>query len=73
MKNLILSTMLAGALLAPEIALAWGPEGHTAVGDIAEHYLTPRAKRQVHKIRKENRLGDFEISSWPDNIRRTPE
>ena len=57
MKNLILSTMLAGALLAPEIALAWGPEGHTAVGDIAEHYLTPRAKRQVHKILKENRLG----------------
>ena len=73
MKNLILSTMLVGALLAPEMALAWGPEGHTVVGDIAEHYLTQRAKRQVHKILKENRLGDFEISSWPDNIRRTPE
>jgi hypothetical protein len=41
----ILSLSMLAAL--PQNAIAWGDEGHQIVALIAEHYLTPAAKRQV--------------------------
>ena len=60
------SLMTAGL---PEVAPAWGPEGHTIVADIAVRHLTPRARKQVRAILKDMQLGDYEVASWPDIIR----
>jgi hypothetical protein len=43
---IVLVSFLTLAAL-PQQALAWGDDGHKAVALIAQHYLTPAAKRQV--------------------------
>ncbi|MBP7009356.1 MAG: hypothetical protein KBC66_06115 [Kiritimatiellae bacterium] len=68
----ILCAALALAVLASP-ARAWGPEGHEIVADIAEHYLTPVAREKVKDLLGSKKLGDVEISSWPDIIRGTKE
>jgi hypothetical protein len=59
-------------------ALAWGPEGHRAVGDIAARYLTAKTRVQVSELLKDDRLADGELSgrrtlgeiaSWADEIK----
>ena len=64
------------ALSAP--ALAWGPEGHRVVGDIASRYLTAEAQAQVTELLKNDRLADGEpsgrrtlgeIANWADEIK----
>jgi hypothetical protein len=50
-------------------ALAWGPEGHEVVADIAEQYLTTNAQQAVKDILGSKDLGDYEIAVWPDIIR----
>lgn len=64
------------ALSAP--ALAWGPEGHRVVGDIASRYLTTRAQSQVTELLRNDRLADGEpsgrrtlgeIANWADEIK----
>ncbi|HMD01129.1 MAG TPA: S1/P1 nuclease, partial [Ferruginibacter sp.] len=50
----------------PFCSMAWGLLGHRIVGQIADSYLTKRAKREIKKI-----LGDESIamaSNWPDLI-----
>lgn len=47
--------------------LAWGPTGHRVVGQIADSYLTPKAKAALHKI-----LGNESVaisSNWADFIK----
>jgi len=53
----------------PSAVMAWGPEGHEIVADIAEAYLTPTAKEKVEDILGSKKLGDFDIAVWPDVIR----
>jgi len=64
------------ALSAP--ALAWGPEGHRVVGDIASRFLTATAQAQVSELLKNDRLAGGEpsgrrtlgeIANWADEIK----
>jgi hypothetical protein len=64
------------ALSAP--ALAWGPEGHRVVGEIASRYLTAEAQAQVTELLKNDRLAGGEpsgrrtlgeIANWADEIK----
>lgn len=76
MKNIRSILMLITALgLAslPGRALAWGPEGHAIVAQIAGHFLTPTAQAKVQTILGDKKLDDYEVASWPDIIRGTKE
>ncbi len=51
----------------PIKSMAWGMTGHRIVGEIAESYLTPNAKKEVLKI-----LGTQSLamaSNWADFIK----
>jgi hypothetical protein len=68
-------------LLAPaQAALAWGPEGHRMVGDIASRFLIPKASARVLELLESDRLADGqpsgrrtlgEIAYWADEIKET--
>lgn len=66
---LVLMTCLLNLTVFPDRALAWGPEGHAVVAEIADHYLTPRAKKQVRRILKKKKMSDFDVAVWADIIR----
>lgn len=54
----------------PFYSMAWGVLGHRIVGEIAESYLTSKAKKEVYKI-----LGNESIamtSNWADFIKSDP-
>jgi hypothetical protein len=68
LKQFVLASAL-GLFSLPCPVLAWGPEGHEIVADIAEYYLTPAAKEKVEDILGSKKLDDFEIACWPDLIR----
>src|SRR4051812_4176613 len=54
-------------LLIPQRSVAWGMLGHRITGQIAESYLSPKAKKAIYAI-----LGDSMIamsSNWADFIR----
>jgi S1/P1 Nuclease len=54
----------------PSVCSAWGVLGHRIVGQIADSYLTPKAKLEIKKI-----LGNESIamaSNWPDFIKSDP-
>ena len=59
-------------------ALAWGPETHRMVGDIAAAQLNAKAKAKVLELLSDDRLADGqlsgrrtlgEVASWADEIR----
>ena len=51
-------------------ALAWGPEGHAIVADIAEAHLTAAAQTQVTQLLGlENHNHLDQVSSWADAVR----
>lgn len=67
--NKIKKTCLAIALIAylPLNAAAWGQTGHRIVGQVADYYLTSKARKEVKKI-----LGGESLamaSNWPDFIK----
>jgi len=71
MRPLRLLPVLGVLLLIAPAALAWGPEGHAIVADIAQRHLTPSASREVRRLlalEGDTRLD--QISSWPDEIRK---
>src|SRR4030088_2497201 len=65
-RRLALSAALSCTLLAP--ALAWGPEGHSIVAEIAQRRLRPDAAALVASL-----LGPghslASIASWADDMR----
>jgi hypothetical protein len=72
MKTTFFKKLLIGAALlyAPMQSMAWGTIGHRVCGQIAESYLTPKARAAVHAI-----LGNESIalaSNWADYIKSDP-
>ncbi len=66
-KKLVL---VAAVLYLPLQSMAWGTQGHRICGQIAENYLTPKARAAVHAI-----LGHESIamaSNWADFIKSDP-
>ncbi|MCE9616135.1 MAG: S1/P1 nuclease [Lentisphaerae bacterium] len=61
-------SVLVGFCLAAR-ALAWGPEGHEVVGEIAERFLTPDAHQVVDQLLDGGALGDDKVANWPDYMR----
>src|SRR5688572_3958270 len=62
--------LLAFALYFPVQSMAWGMIGHRVVGEIAESYLSSKAKKEIAKI-----LGNESIamaSNWADFIKSDP-
>jgi len=67
-KRLILGAVM---IYAPLQSMAWGTTGHRVCGQIAESYLTPKAKAAIHAI-----LGNESIamaSNWADFIKSDPQ
>jgi hypothetical protein len=72
----LLLALLASAFAAslPSPAVAWGPDGHQIVAEIAARQLTPEATAMVEDL-----LGDRaspalrDASTWADEIRADPE
>jgi hypothetical protein len=54
-------------LLVPASSLAWGPEGHRVVGDIARARLTPAARLHVKELLGNDDLAA--VSVWADDIK----
>jgi hypothetical protein len=59
---------LAAVLLFPVQALAWGPEGHSIVAELAQHRLSPPAAAEVERLLGPGR-SLASIGSWADDVR----
>ena len=68
MKDRLLLLILAISVLP--LLKAWGPTGHRVVGEIAQHHLTPAARRRVAAILHGYTLA--EVANWPDELRSAP-
>ncbi|MBB6249530.1 S1/P1 nuclease [Nitrospirillum iridis] len=67
----LLSTTVLALTAGP--ALAWGPNGHAIVGDIAQDRLTPKAKAAVDRLLSlEGHHTLDEVASWPDTVGHLP-
>ena len=59
---------LVAAILLPTQALAWGPEGHSIIAELAQRRLSPQAAREVERL-----LGPghslASVASWADDVR----
>ncbi len=69
-----LALAITSTLADPRPALAWGDDGHKVVALIAEHYLTPTAKRHVDAMlaADTDELTKHDIASeatWADRYR----
>ena len=69
--NLLKKVLLAAAILyLPLQSMAWGTNGHRICGQIADSYLTPKARAAIKAI-----LGDESVamaSTWADFIKSDP-
>ena len=72
MKKLSVKRLLFIALFfyVPLQSMAWGAMGHRIVGEIAESYLTPRARYNIQKILGAESLAM--ASTWADFIKSDP-
>ncbi|KGM57314.1 endonuclease [Lysobacter arseniciresistens ZS79] len=64
------ASVLAGLLLAPALASAWGPQGHRLVAALAWDELDPRARARVEQLL----AGESDptlpgIANWADDLR----
>lgn len=67
LKKLIIIAVL---VYLPVYTMAWGMLGHRIVGQIADSYLTAKARKEVQKI-----LGNESMamaSNWPDFVKSDP-
>ncbi len=62
--------LLLASLAAPSPATAWGPNGHRAVGQVAENHLTPEARAALEELMGHESLA--RAGTWPDEIRSDP-
>jgi hypothetical protein len=71
MRMLALLTVLACAFgcAGGGRALAWGPDGHSIVAEIAQPRLSPDAAQMVQKLLKGRSLAS--VASWADDVRDT--
>lgn len=70
LRSLRVLPMLAALCLVAFPALAWGPEGHGIVADIAQRHLTPAALREVRRLLAlEGKENLDQVSSWADDYR----
>lgn len=60
-------TILFCILLATEAAYPWGPTGHRVIGQVAEQYLTKKARKRLNKILNGQSLAI--VSTWMDEVR----
>jgi hypothetical protein len=70
MKTFQKLTLICLFVYLPFAGSAWGVLGHRVVGQIADSYLTPKAKIEIQKI-----LGFESVamaSNWPDFIKSDP-
>lgn len=70
MKTIQKLTFICLFIYIPFASGAWGVLGHRIVGQIADSYLTPKAKLEIKKL-----LGNESIamaSNWPDFIKSDP-
>ena len=65
MRAIALASVLTCALAAP--ALAWGPDGHSIVAEIAQQRLSEPAARLIQNLLKGRSLAS--IASWADDHR----
>lgn len=65
MKIKFLTALLFSILLVHPIAagVKWGPTGHRTVGEIVNHYLTSKAKREIIKTSTQ-RIFSLGINFW---------
>jgi len=63
--------ILALVSLLPFKLLAWGVDGHRAIGRIAEHHLNRKARKEIKKLLGSESLAM--VSTWPDEIRPEPQ
>jgi hypothetical protein len=70
-SHLVVATViLTLGLLTAVPALAWGPEGHAIVADIATAHLTPAAQAQVSRLLAlESHQSLDQVASWADAVR----
>lgn len=72
MKIRVIACALGLTWCSSTAALAWGPEGHAIVADIAQTNLSPAAATEVsHLLATEGHTKLDEVSSWPDEYRVT--
>ncbi|MDA3913277.1 S1/P1 nuclease, partial [Oleiagrimonas sp.] len=70
-RKLRLLPILAILVLISPVALAWGPEGHAIIAEIAQRHLDPAAAQEVHQLLAlEGKTRLDQVSSWPDQIRK---
>ncbi len=78
----IAAALAACLMLFAGSAFAWGARGHAMVADIATRFLTPAATLAVGELLQDDLGADGkpsgrstlgQISSWPDELRATPE
>lgn len=65
--------LIASILLlafCPSLAMAWGPNGHRIVGEIAENHLTDAARKGISEL--VGRASLAQISTWADEIKSDP-
>jgi hypothetical protein len=53
--------------LLPWSTFSWGPTGHRSTGLIAEHYLSPKAKKKIKQLLGQESLAV--TATWMDDIR----
>jgi len=62
--------LLLWILCSSTSVLAWGPEGHALIADMAERHLTPEARIEVARLLAVEGYRHLDqIASWPDAMR----
>lgn len=72
-RCIVVVALFAACLLAAPMALAWGPQGHRIVADLAQRQLTSGARAEVERLlapEHEHTLAD--IATWADDLRDDP-
>lgn len=60
-------TIVAIAVLFNQLAFGWGQTGHRAIGEVASHHLTKKAKKNIAKLLGEESLAIASV--WMDEVR----
>ncbi len=55
------------ALIIPFYSMAWGVLGHRVIGEIADHHLSAKARKEIKKILENESLAM--VSNWGDFIK----